>query len=274
MVDQEDSSGRGSEEQRGMIKKVVSGGQTGADQAALDVAMEMGIRHGGWIAKGRKTEAGRLPEKYRLKEINSIDYNQRTELNVVDSDGTVIFSHGSLKGGSARTLMLAKKHNKSCLHINLDELSKYEAVEIIKGWIDARQIEVLNVAGSRASEDAGIYEDVKDVLRSLFYPPPEAIAGRFPHDIQEAVHVLLDRVPMTEKTVIARMDKHELESLQSTLGKRIEAEFGLLSGNEALMQSCRYTLKRYEVHEDEIFALIIGELWKRLKETHALRIVK
>jgi hypothetical protein len=257
-----------------MIKKVVSGGQTGADQAALDVAMEMGIRHGGWIVKGRKTEAGTLPRKYRLKETNSIDYDQRTELNVVDSDGTVIFSHGSLKGGSARTLMLAKKHNKSCLHIDLNELSKYEAVEIIERWIDARKIEVLNVAGSRASEDGRIYEDVKDVLRSLFYPPPEAIARRFPHDIQEAVQVLLDRIPMREKTVIARMGKNELELLQSTLGKRVETEFGLLSGNEALMQSCRYTLKRYEIHEDEVSGLIIRELWKRLRETHALRVVK
>jgi len=153
-------------------------------------------------------------------------------------------------------------------------LTKYEAMQIIEKWIDARQIEVLNVAGSRASEDAGIYEDVKDVLRGLFYPPPEAIARRYPHDIKEAVHVLMDRMPMTEKAVIARMDKHEFGSLQSILGKRIEAEFGLLSGNEGLMQSSRYALKKYEVHEDEIFALIIRELWKRLKETHALRIVK
>ena len=86
-----------------MVKKIISGGQTGADRAGLDIAIEWGIPHGGWIPKGRKTENGRLPIRYHLKEINAIDYTQRTELNVVDSDGTLLFSHGVLKGGSALT---------------------------------------------------------------------------------------------------------------------------------------------------------------------------
>jgi predicted Rossmann-fold nucleotide-binding protein len=81
-----------------MIKKIISGGQTGADQAALDVAIELGIPHGGWIPKGRKTEAGRLPEKYHLKEMPTAEYRKRTEQNVIDSDGTLIISHGELNG--------------------------------------------------------------------------------------------------------------------------------------------------------------------------------
>ena len=75
-----------------MIKKIVSGGQTGADQAALDAAIEYGIPHGGWVPKGRRTEKGRLPHRYHLKEATTIDYEQRTELNVIDSDSTVIFT--------------------------------------------------------------------------------------------------------------------------------------------------------------------------------------
>jgi hypothetical protein len=150
-----------------LIKKIVSGGQTGADRAALDVAIEMGIAHGGWINKGRQTEDGTLPQKYCLKEIDSIDYYQRTELNVADSDGTVIISHGGLKGGSARTLILAEQHNKPCLHIDLDELGVYKAVEKINSWIKDREIEILNVAGPRASEDAGIYEAVRNVIKSV-----------------------------------------------------------------------------------------------------------
>jgi hypothetical protein len=55
-----------------MIKKIISGGQTGADRAALDVAIEYGIPHGGWVPRGRKTEDGRLSERYHLKEIQSI----------------------------------------------------------------------------------------------------------------------------------------------------------------------------------------------------------
>ena len=94
------------------IEKIVSGGQTGVDQAALDVAIEMGIPHGGWVPKGRKTEKGRLPDKYNVRETNAIDYDQRTELNVIDSEATLLFSNGTLKGGSALTQRLARKHNK------------------------------------------------------------------------------------------------------------------------------------------------------------------
>ena len=79
-----------------MIKKIISGGQTGADQAALDVAIESGIPHGGWIPKGRKTENGRLPDKYQLKEMATSSYPKRTEQNIIDSHGTLIISNGKL----------------------------------------------------------------------------------------------------------------------------------------------------------------------------------
>jgi hypothetical protein len=71
-----------------MIKRIISGGQTGAERAALDVSIEFGIPHGGWIPKGRKTEEGPLPEKYRLKEMPTGGYQQRTHQNVIDSHGT------------------------------------------------------------------------------------------------------------------------------------------------------------------------------------------
>ena len=79
-----------------MVKKIVSGGQTGADQAALDVAIELGIPHGGWIPKGRKTESGPLPEKYKLKEMPTAFYPKRTVQNVVDPDGTFVEFHGNI----------------------------------------------------------------------------------------------------------------------------------------------------------------------------------
>ena len=150
-----------------MIEKIISGGQTGADQAALDLAIEMGIPHGGWVPKGRKTEDGRLPDKYRMQETNAVDYGLRTELNILDSDGTLLFSHGKLKGGSALTQKLAGKHNKPCLHVDLDELSEYKAVEIIMSWIDIRGIKILNIAGPRASESPGIYDNLQRVLKSV-----------------------------------------------------------------------------------------------------------
>ena len=93
-----------------MIRKIISGGQTGADQAGLDFAIERDIPHGGWIAKGRRTEAGRLPDQYKLIEMVTKSYPKRTERNVAESDGTVILTHGNLRGGGLLTKKKAIAH--------------------------------------------------------------------------------------------------------------------------------------------------------------------
>jgi hypothetical protein len=150
-----------------MIKKIISGGQTGVDQAALDVAIELGIPHGGWIPKGRKTEAGRLPEKYHLKEMPTAEYRKRTEQNVIDSDGTLIISHGELKGGTRFTEKMALKHNKPWMQVDADKWSLEAAVQIIRAWISGNDVKVLNVAGPRASEDPRIYSTARSLIRSV-----------------------------------------------------------------------------------------------------------
>ena len=147
-----------------MLQKIISGGQTGADRAGLDVAIELGIPHGGWIPKGRKAEDGVLPDKYHLQEMPTSSYPKRTEQNVLDSDGTLILSHGNLTGGSALTRKLAKQHLKPWLHIDLDELSLKEAADRLTRWIEGHEIRVLNVAGPRGSKDPDIYDQTKEVI--------------------------------------------------------------------------------------------------------------
>ena len=110
-----------------MIKKIISGGQTGADQGALDAAIKYGFPYGGWIPKGRKTEAGLLPDEYKLNEMPSSSYPERTEQNVIDSDGTVIITHGKLSGGSKLTDKLAEKHFRPCLHVNFNKTPAFAA---------------------------------------------------------------------------------------------------------------------------------------------------
>ncbi|MFO8239670.1 MAG: putative molybdenum carrier protein [Dissulfuribacterales bacterium] len=149
------------------ITKIISGGQTGADQAALDVAIEKGIPYGGWVPKGRLTEAGMLLEKYQLKEMETASYPLRTEQNVIDSDGTLIVSHGELTGGSAYTREMAEKHGKPWIHIDADETPMKEAINLIWSWIDENQVEVLNVAGARASKDTKIYPRARAILEAL-----------------------------------------------------------------------------------------------------------
>ena len=118
-----------------MIKQIISGGQTGADRAALDVAIKFIIPHGGWIPKGRITEEGPLPYKYKLQEMSTSSYPVRTEKNVIDSNGTLIISHGELTGGSAYTRKMAMKHGKPWYHANLNKLPTFQAAMIIEDWI-------------------------------------------------------------------------------------------------------------------------------------------
>ena len=148
--------------------KIISGGQMGADRAALDFAMRHHIPHGGWIPKGRLTEAGPLDPKYQLKEMPTGEYPKRTEKNVLNADGTLIVSHGKLTGGSALTQSLAERHRKPCLHVNMDNLSVENAVRLIGSWISKEGIEVLNVAGPKASTDSGIYDTTLELLEALF----------------------------------------------------------------------------------------------------------
>lgn len=151
-----------------MLKKIVAGGQTGVDRAALDAAIRMGIPHGGWIPKGRLTEAGPLPERYRLQEMPTDSYPARTEKNVIDSDGTLIISRGVPQGGTDYTRKMALRHGKQMLHIDLSLYSNcLDAASLVSSWIEMNNIETLNVAGPRASKDANIYDETLALLTHI-----------------------------------------------------------------------------------------------------------
>lgn len=150
-----------------LIRKIISGGQSGADLAAIDASIANDFPHGGWIPKGRRTEDGPLPEKYQLLEMPTTSYPKRTERNVLDSDGTVIFTHGRLSGGSDLTRKVAEKHGKPWLHLNMKEHSVHEAVERLRTWVNENRIEVLNVAGRSASKDPDIYIVTYKVVNGL-----------------------------------------------------------------------------------------------------------
>lgn len=149
------------------LKKIISGGQTGADRAALDTALRFGIAHGGAIPKGRRAEDGRVSEKYNLEELESPSYPERTLKNVMDSGGTLIFSHGPLSGGSLLTYDYAQKHDRPCLHLDLLDGDYESGAKKIMAFLSKYQIENLNVAGPRASGDPAIYADVCCVLERV-----------------------------------------------------------------------------------------------------------
>ena len=158
------------------LRKIVSGGQTGADQGALSACVQAGFPYGGWIPKGRRTEKGKVPARYRMRQHWSRHYPPRTEKNVVDSDGTVIFTYGKPDGGSLLTIDFAKKHGKPCLAVDATR-PQDEIVARVVRWFQRRLPNgaVLNVAGSRRSKAPGIHFIVKramlDVLARLGWPP-------------------------------------------------------------------------------------------------------
>lgn len=147
-----------------IVTKIISGGQTGADRAGLDFAVAHNIPHGGWIPKGRVTEEGPLSDKYQLQELPTGSYKIRTEKNILDSDGTLIVSHGNLTGGSALTRELVKKHKKPWIHIDLDNICQTEAAKLVAEWAERYHISVMNVAGARKSKDPKIYQATFDLL--------------------------------------------------------------------------------------------------------------
>ena len=147
------------------VEKIVSGGQTGADRAALDAARELGIGTGGWLPRGRRAEDGRLPESYPgMIETESENPAVRTERNVRDSDATLIVSHGPLRGGSALTLQCAGALGRPCLHLDLGAQGRAAAEPALREWLAERRPRVLNVAGPRASGDPAIYEATRALL--------------------------------------------------------------------------------------------------------------
>ncbi|MBF0110174.1 MAG: putative molybdenum carrier protein [Magnetococcales bacterium] len=137
-----------------MVVKIISGGQTGVDRAALDFAMARGLTAGGWCPKGRRAEDGVIPRHYPLMETHREDYPYRTILNVKDSDGTLILFTGTLRGGSALTDRFARENKVPCLSI---DLSGEHDPSLVADWVCTNRIQVLNIAGPRESENRGIH---------------------------------------------------------------------------------------------------------------------
>lgn len=145
--------------------KIISGGQTGADRAALDAARELGIPRGGWVPRGRKAEDGPIAPTYEgLTETPSDRYAQRTAWNVRDADATVLFTRGPPSGGSKLTLERATKLGRPALHLDLDRLSAVSAGRALRAWLLVTHCSVLNVAGSRASQGKEIGELTRSAI--------------------------------------------------------------------------------------------------------------
>ncbi|MBF0283047.1 MAG: putative molybdenum carrier protein [Magnetococcales bacterium] len=146
---------------------ILSGGQTGVDRAALDVALELGLPCGGFCPRGRRAEDGQLPARYPLQETASTGYPERTRLNVRHSDATLVLLSGPPGKGVTLTIDLANRQGKPLMVVNLDEPD----AAAVRAWLDEQGIRTLNVAGSRASRNPGVYTGALNFLRAVLRPP-------------------------------------------------------------------------------------------------------
>ena len=154
------------------IRRVISGGQTGADRGAWDAALDVGVPIGGWVPAGRWAEDGPIPPGYgELPETAESDVAVRTERNARDSDATLILSHGPPTGGTAWTVKCAQRLRKPCLHLDLARIDEEESHRLAVAWIERHRIERLNIAGPRASDDPAIYPAVRRVLTRILQSP-------------------------------------------------------------------------------------------------------
>lgn len=166
------------------IAKIVSGGQTGADRGGLDAALHCELPIGGWLPRGQKSEDGRVPDKYvGMVESDSADYLVRTKANIVDSDATIVFCHGTPTGGSKKTVEFAKELGRPCQAFDLDRPRQTVTDQVI-AFLEHDCPDgdvILNVAGSRESKSPCIAQEVMvrmvDVIarvnRVCFYPLAE-----------------------------------------------------------------------------------------------------
>jgi hypothetical protein len=274
-----------------MLKQIISGAQTGADQGALDAAINLGFPHGGWTLKGRQTEDGILPDRFYLHEMVTGSYPKCIKKNVLCSDGTVIITHGELNGRTSFAKKCAQKHDRPFIHINLRNTSASQAASEIHSWIVEHDIEIMNVTGSQTGNDPEIYKDIVYIIESVILLAfVKARSGSLitdyhigeyleklpvpPKTVDQAVDRLISDLDLKDKVFIANMDFNELVNLHSSLHLYLKNAFGLRSANIALMESCRCISDVPVNNETDATAVIIGVLWKKLHKTYKLRIVK
>jgi len=150
-----------------VLKKIISGGQTGVDRGALDAALAAGFTCGGWCPHGRRSENGRIPDRYPLQEMLSVQYLDRTHRNVKESDGTLVLARGLLSGGTRATARFAKRIRKPCHVLDLNQHTMEGMLETTIAWLATHSIETLNIAGPRASADLGIQTVAEQLVAGL-----------------------------------------------------------------------------------------------------------
>ena len=274
-----------------VIKKIISGGLTVSDQATLDVAISLGISHGGYIPWGRMTEIGTLPSKYKLHELNTDDHNECIERNVKESKGTLIITSDKLNDDSDYARRMTLKHGHQLLGVNLNSTTFSEAASLVNDWIQVYKIDVLYVIGPFTYEYPKADSHITAILEGALLldiantPSGSNIANLsiddylhklsvLPKTVDDAVNQIISDMTLDEKVRMANLDKEELRVITYSLSIFIRNQFFRKDENKGLFKSCRAVSDNKNLNESEAALVIIEKLWEKLRKNHKLRVVK
>ncbi|MBA7495528.1 hypothetical protein ES702_06115 [subsurface metagenome] len=274
-----------------MLKKIISGGQTVSDQAALDAAISLGISHGGYIPWGRMTEIGTLPLKYKVHELNTDNHLDCIERNVKESKGTLIISAGELNDDSKYARKITIKHSHQFFVFDLELTPSFQAPTLINDWIQLFNIDVLYIIGPFTYEYLNIDRHMTIIVEgALLLAIMDAPQGSkvtdyykdmylqklpiLPKTVNEAVDQIISDMTLEERVRMANFDKEELRVINYSLSIFIRNQLFMKDINKELFESCRIVSENKNLNETTAALVIIERLWEKLRKTHRLRVVK
>ncbi|MCG6905183.1 MAG: putative molybdenum carrier protein [Desulfobacteraceae bacterium] len=262
-----------------MIARIVTSGQVGVEQAAIEAAGRLELPCAGQPA-GWEAEKGPMAAD---------QWAAAVEGNALAADGTLLFRTTKLPDFFRVIQRKIVASADAWLEIDLKQIAGFRAAEKISGWIAAKKIRVLHVSGSAESENSSLQRSVADVLEAVTYllmmtespsgfsrtPRLQAAERRdLPTTVAAAVDHLDRHLPLKDRVLIANMTEKELPGLHLALGDYIKETFGLYVGNDDLMTACRFYLRKASVSPDEASLAILRALWLKLQQTMRLRVVK
>lgn len=274
-----------------MIRKIITSGQSGVESAALDIAVKLGIKCGGWAAKSRRLPDDPSLDQYGIQEVAAIGFHEAVERNVTEAQGTLVVSCGKRSEESRFAVQMALKHQRQLLHVDLHQHSAFESASLINSWIFLQMIHTIYITGSTTEMDPTIYQRTRKILETALYlgfvksglhsTPSELLPeiedqhrSPYPETVEDAVERLKMVLPLKDRALMANMQLNEIEHLRSGLGEYIKQNFGFYAGNRKLLQSCARFGRLVKPLTDEACGVILRALWENLQKTHRLRVIK
>jgi len=274
-----------------MLKKIISGGQTEADQAVLDVAIALGIPHGGWSPKGRISNISSRTGKYHLQEMLTDNYSDCIKQNVIDANGTLIISYGRLTGDLDYARRMTLGHRRQMLGIDLMQSAPFKAASLLNDWIQLYRIKILFAIGPGATANPDVGKHTRLIVEgALLFDPTGSrttsaasdntkgyqYLGTLPvrlKTIDEAVDRLISELSFKEKTKIANMSESDLITFHISYGVYIRNELRLW-GNDSLLAFCKAYAGVNDINPEQASYIIVKELWERLQSANVLKVIK